>query len=36
MKRFKVVVNGTPYEVDVEEVSSGSTAPSAPQAVLAP
>ena len=36
MKRFKVVVNGTPYEVDVEEVSSGAAAPSAPQAVSVP
>ena len=31
MKRFKVVVNGTPYEVDVEEIASGAAVHSAPK-----
>lgn len=38
MKRFRVVVNGTPYEVEVEELAGGtvSQAPAAPQAAVAP
>ena len=36
MKKFNVTVNGTTYEVEVEEVKSGSSAVSAPRPAAAP
>ena len=36
MKKFKVKVNGTDYEVEVEEISAGSAQAAAPKADSAP
>lgn len=36
MKKFRVVVNGTPYEVEVEELGGETAAPSAPVLRKAP
>jgi glutaconyl-CoA decarboxylase len=38
MKRFRIVVNGTPYEVEVEEVAGGTVpqTPAAPQPPASP
>ena len=36
MKKFNVTVNGTTYEVEVEEVKAAGSAPAAPRAAAAP
>ena len=36
MKKFNITVNGTAYEVEVEEVKAAGAAPAAPKAPAAP